>query len=134
MKKLKTIGIWILQILFAFLFVANGWGKLFGLSEMWAGRFEGWGYPGGFSYVIGGLEILFGLALLVPKAAGIGAAGLIVIMVGAFGTHVLHGESFWGPVVFGLLLTIVAYVRRPPMLRKAESSGVAPQAEPTEAS
>lgn len=133
MKILKVIGIWFLQILFAFLFVVLvGSGKFLG-AEMWAVRFEGWGYPGGFSYVIGGLEVLFGLALLVPKAAGIGAAGLIVIMVGAVGTHVLHGEPFWGPLMFGLLLAIVAYVRRPPFLRKAENS-VAPQAEPADAS
>lgn len=133
MKKLKTAGIWLLQILFAFLFVVLvGSGKFLG-AKMWASRFEGWGYPDGFSYVIGGLEVLFGLALLVPKAAGIGAAGLIVIMMGAVGTHVLHGEPFWGPLVFGLLLSVVAYVRRPPFLQKAENS-VAPQAEPTEVS
>ena len=133
MKKLKVAGIWLFQILFAFLFVVNGWGKMFGRSEMWAGRFEGWGYPDGFSYLIGGLEVLGGVALLVPLAAGIGAAGLIVIMVGAFFTHVLHGEPFWGPLVFGLLLSVVAYVRRPPFLRRAENPA-APQAEPSEAS
>ena len=132
MKILKVIGIWLLQILFAFIFVVLGSAK-FLQSEMWAGQFANWGYPDGFSYVIGGFEVLFGLALLVPKAAGVGAAGLIVIMVGAFFTHVLHGEPFWAPLVYGLLLSVVAYVRRPPFLQKAENS-VAPQAEPSEVS
>lgn len=133
MKKLKVAGIWLLQILLAFILTTSGWERMFGRSEVWAGRFEGWGYPDGFSYVVGGFEVLFGLALLAPKVAGIGAAGLIVIMVGAVGTHVLHGEPFWGPAVLGLLLAIVAYVRRPPFLRKAENS-VAPPAEPPEVS
>jgi uncharacterized membrane protein YphA (DoxX/SURF4 family) len=132
MKKLKTVGMWLLQILFAFLFILVGSGK-FLQSEMWAGRFAGWGYPDGFSYLIGGLEVLGGLALLIPLVAGIGAAGLVVILVGAVGTHGLHGEPFWWPLVFGLLLSVVVYLRRPPFLRKAENSG-ASQAEHTEAS
>lgn len=98
---------------------------------MWAGRFEGWGYPDGFSYVIGGLEVFSGLALLVPEAAGIGAAGLIVIMVGAVGTHVQHGEPFWGPLMYGLLLTIIAYVQRPQFTSNPAVSE-ATKAEPVE--
>lgn len=125
MKTLKMVGIWFLQIVFALLFVVLvGSGKFFG-AEMWARRFSGWGYPDGFSYVIGGLEVLFGLALLAPKAAGYGAAGLVVIMTGAVGTHVLHGEPFWGPLVFGMLLAIVAYVRRPDFTQRWLERGTA---------
>lgn len=118
MNKLKTGGLWFLQVVFAVLFALNGSGKFLGAAEMWAGRFSGWGYPDGFSYVIGGLEVLCGLALLAPKTAGFGAAMLVVIMAGAGATHALYSEPFWGPLIFGILLAIVAYLRRPEFVQK----------------
>ena len=118
-KKVAGLsGLWFLQVAFALLFALNGSGKFLGAAEMWARRFSGWGYPDGFSYVIGGLEVLFGLVLLVPMVAGYGAAGLVVIMMGAVATHVLAGQAFWGPLVFGILLAVVAYFRRPEFVRR----------------
>ena len=114
MNRLKLAGTWFLQIVLALLFILSGSGKFFGMAEVWARHFAGWGYPDGFSYLIGALEVLGGLALLVPMTAGLGAAGLAVIMAGAISTHALHSEPFWGPLIFGGLLGVLAFLRRPP--------------------
>ena len=126
MNKLEMIGIWLLQILMSLAFVASGLIKLTndpGVIE----AFEGWGFPNHFHLLIGTLELLSGLALLVPKLVSLGASVLMVIMVGAVLTHVFVGSLAYEseplgelipPVLFGSLVAVIAYVRRPPFIRR----------------
>ena len=130
MAKLKTVGIWALQVLLTIPFLLVGGGKLLWQSAMWAGRFDNWGYPEGFSLVIGVVETLCAVGLLVPRVAGIAAAVLIVVMAGALGTHLLHGEPFWGPLMFGGLLAVIAYARRPSFLRQSTSREESASSQP----
>jgi uncharacterized membrane protein YphA (DoxX/SURF4 family) len=58
----------------------------------WAVRLSRWGYPAASRYGIGGIEILAGLGLFVPSVRRAAAVTLIVVMVGAFVTHLVHGE------------------------------------------
>jgi len=108
MKNLSRIVSWILSILLALVFVAVGTSKLVGRSSThWAHRFQGWGYPTGSSYVIGILEIVAGIAILIPRWRKIAAATFMIIMVGAVCTHALHGE--WARVIPPLFLGSLAF-------------------------
>lgn len=74
-------------------FILVGISKLAGLSAVrWAERLDNWGYPANAHYVIGGLEILGGLSVLIPRWRRTAAAILIALMIGALCTHAVHGE------------------------------------------
>ncbi|MFQ5779042.1 MAG: DoxX family protein, partial [Terriglobia bacterium] len=114
MNKVKAAALWTLQILLAALFVMSALAKLTSNPEM-VERFRQWGYPDNFYYLVGATELLGAIGLLIPRVAAYGASALMVIMVGASLTHLLHEETsrvaFTG-VIF-LLLAGVAYARRP---------------------
>ena len=108
MKNLFRTVRWILSIFLAFVFVAVGASKLVGPSSVhWAERFQRWGYPTGSSYVIGILEIVAGIAILIPRWRRMAAAALMLIMIGALCTHVLHGE--WARMIPPVLLGGLAF-------------------------
>ena len=68
MKNLSRMVSWILSIFLAFVFVAIGTSKLVGPSSVhWTQRFQRWGYPTGSYFVIGILEIVAGIAILIPR-------------------------------------------------------------------
>ncbi|UQT59187.1 DoxX family protein [Streptomyces durmitorensis] len=72
----------------------------------------GWGDPG--MYAIGALEVLGGIALLVPVLSSVGATGLVGLMVGAFIVSVtaLGGENAATPLILILPLAWIAWARR----------------------
>jgi len=113
--RAKTIGLWLLTILLAFLFAQTGIGK-FAMAG-WVDMFSCWGYSDGFRYLIGVLEILGAIGLLIPRTASYAAAGLIIIMLGASATHFLHGEQGWSDLMFAAFLSIIVYARRPGFMR-----------------
>ena len=99
---------WILSIFLAFVFAAIGTSKLVGPSSVhWAQRFLRWGYPTGSHYVIGILEIVAGIAIVIPRWRKMAAATLMIIMAGALCTHVLHGE--WARVIPPVFLGSLAF-------------------------
>jgi uncharacterized membrane protein YphA (DoxX/SURF4 family) len=59
--------------------------------------------------LIGILEILSGLALLIPRIRRPAAATMIGLMIGALGTHLVHGElrRLIPPLVLGGLAFVV---------------------------
>lgn len=118
-EKTKNAVLWTGSALLALAFVGSGAMKLTGNPELVA-NFARWGYPGGFIYVIGAVELIAAVGLLVPRLAGYAATGLVAVMVGAVGTHLLHAE--WGPAIAPLVLlvgtTLVARARRSPVLVK----------------
>ncbi|MBX3295791.1 MAG: DoxX family protein [Acidobacteria bacterium] len=124
MSKYVNIGSWILQILLAVLFIMMGAQKLMGEAEV-AANFVRWGMPSFMLPLIGALEVAGGLGLLIPRLAGLAAAGLIPVMIGALFTHLSHGEMDMAPVPFVVLivLAVIAYVRNPlAMLKKTSES------------
>lgn len=79
-------------------------------------KFVDWGYPGWFRFVVGIGELLGGILLLFPRTRFPGAAGLVIILVGAVLTHIVNqdplGHSISAPI--HLVLTgIVAWATRP---------------------
>jgi uncharacterized membrane protein YphA (DoxX/SURF4 family) len=95
-----NVVVWVLQVLLALAFLLAGVTKVsqprrkLAASMGWVEDFSDTGVR-----TIGALEILAGLALLVPAATGVAivlvplaAVGLAVLMVGAAATHRRRGE------------------------------------------
>jgi uncharacterized membrane protein YphA (DoxX/SURF4 family) len=110
MTRLKTIGIWLLQILLAVLMVGPGSQKF--TSPVWQRMFRTWGYPDHFYLVIGAIEVVAGIGLLIPKVASASAIILMVVMGGAAVTQITRGgRNGVGEIVFCVLLGVIALVR-----------------------
>lgn len=110
--KFKRILTWILQVLMGLEFLIAGQAK-FTAAEIWAKQFNGWGFPEHFYLVIGALEVIGAVLIFIPKYASKAALGLVVIMLGATVTHVVHGE--WDRIIFTLIIAgilVAVYVLR----------------------
>ena len=93
MKHFRSVALWVNAILLALLFVLVGWSKVQGPSaNVWAVRFSHWGYPPVARYAVAGIEIVGGLGLLLPRSRALAASAIVLVMVGAFLTHLWHGE------------------------------------------
>jgi uncharacterized membrane protein YphA (DoxX/SURF4 family) len=112
MSKGKTIALWVVSILLTAMFLFAGAPKLLKPDQVKA-MFVGYGYPAWFAILIGVSEVLGAIGLLVPRLAALAAAGLSIIMVGAFFTHALHREYQHSlvPLVLLVLLLAVGYTR-----------------------
>ncbi|HEY2225233.1 DoxX family protein [Actinomycetospora sp.] len=109
-----TAGLWTLQVLLALMYIAgSGLPKLVGeayavqiFDELLGGT------P--MRLVVGLLEVAGGIGLLVPRLAGLAAACLAALMVGATVAQLFFLDlGYWyTPVIFGVLLAVVAWVRR----------------------
>jgi putative oxidoreductase len=109
MSKSKTITLWVASGLVAALFLFAGGTKLLMPAQMKA-SFAQIGYPGWFATFIGVCEVLGGIGVLIPRVAGLAAACLSIIMVGAVYTVVsLHqySQAVVPAVVFVVLIWIL---------------------------
>ncbi|WP_447036749.1 DoxX family protein [Streptomyces sp. DSM 118878] len=72
----------------------------------------GWGAPG--MYTIGALEVLGGIALLLPLLSSVAATALVGLMVGAFIVTLtaMGGENAATPLILILPLAWIAWSRR----------------------
>ena len=106
------VGLWIVQVALAGMFLLSGGAKLAGVSEMVA-MFDVIGVGQWFRYVTGFIEVVSAVALLVPSLAPFGAVVLAATMVGAIIVHVfIIGGSPAGPIVLLLGSLAVAWARR----------------------
>ena len=112
---LPRAAVWTCAGFLAVAFVLVGILKLEGPSAVrWAERFAQWGYPANARHVIGVLEILAGVGVLIPRWRRAAAASLVVLMIGALGTHAVHAEvpRLIPPLVLGGLAFLM-YSARP---------------------
>jgi uncharacterized membrane protein YphA (DoxX/SURF4 family) len=107
----QSVALWIVKGLLAAIFFAAGGAKLYGVPMM-VETFEHIGLGQGFRYVTGLLEVVGGVAILVPSVAAFGALLLSCIMVGAVVTHLVIGGSAVPAIVLLLLTATVAFVHR----------------------
>lgn len=115
MARLKTVALWIVTLLMAVVMVGPGSQKFTGPT--WERMFRAWGYPDGFYLVIGALEVVGGIALLIPRFASASALVLMVVMIGAAITQVTQGgRNGVGETVFATLMALIAYARWPGVL------------------
>jgi uncharacterized membrane protein YphA (DoxX/SURF4 family) len=109
---IRACILWGLTILLVAIFVHAGVRKLSDYSG-WARAFRAWGFSRSFRIMIGVLEICAAGLILVPRTALYGCIIIIAVMLGAMGTHVVHGEARQvvneiGPAIFA---GIVAWMR-----------------------
>jgi len=113
-----NVGLWILQVLLALVFLAHGWMMLFPSPEIAAQMNAN--MPRWFSLFIGVAEVAAFVGLLLPGITRVmpflvawAAVGIMIVMVSAAGYHALRGEYMAVVTTFILLLmaTFLAYGR-----------------------
>lgn len=112
-KVAKIIGAWLPAILLILIFARQGWAK-FSDTSGWAVAFRHWGYPDWFRVMIGILELAAVGLLALGRTAAFGAIIILVVMLGAWATHLVFdgGRHMTSEVVPLILATIVLIVRR----------------------
>ena len=85
------IVLWVFALFLAWVFIRQGIAK-FSDSSGWARAFRVWHFPVWFRVLVGALETSAGLLLLTRRTAFAGAVIIIVVMLGAMGTHVYWGR------------------------------------------
>ena len=110
--KIINVGLWILQIGAAGMFLMVGFLKLSGDAQM-VGLFDAIGLGQWFRYVTGSLEVLGAVMLLVPRLSGLGALLLVGVMLGAVPTHLfVVGGSPLSAIILLIVTGVVAWARR----------------------
>ncbi|RJQ82349.1 DoxX family protein [Pseudonocardiaceae bacterium YIM PH 21723] len=110
-----NIGLWVLQVLLAALFLFAGGMKLIGGPEVEAmfGLLPGGSF---LQYLTGILEVAGAIGLLIPRLAGLAGLGLAAVMVGAILSHLFFlpppASQAFGALVILLLSLVVAWGRR----------------------
>lgn len=109
MKHGASLGLFVLRVSVAVIFISSGWQKLDGGMEGFTGAVAGLGFPAAafFAYAAALVEFVGGIAILL----GIGTrvfAGLIaiVMLVAFFGAH--DGSLTAGRMAFALLGSSIA--------------------------
>ncbi len=112
-RVLKTIGIWVLTVPVALVFIMMGTAKLRGAAP-WPNFFEGWGYATWFRMLIGALQAGSGVLLLIPTMAAYGAGILVVVMTGAVFTELTNEIGFGPrtPTIYLIVLVALLLMRR----------------------
>lgn len=112
-KAAKVVGMWIPAVLLVLIFARQGWSK-FDDTSGWAVAFRHWGYPDWFRVTIGVIELSAVVLLLLGRTAAFGAILIIIVMLGAWGTHLLFdgGRHMTSEVVPLVLAAVVLAVRR----------------------
>ncbi|MEU8804608.1 DoxX family protein [Spirillospora sp. NPDC048819] len=97
----------------AFLFFASALPKFAGQADA-VETFNEIGWGQWFRYVTGAVEAAGAVALVVPRLAGLAAAGLIGLMGGAALTQILVLEPAWAllPAAYAVVLAAVVRDRR----------------------
>ena len=110
--KMMNVGLWILQIGAAGMFLMVGFLKLSGDPQL-VGLFDAIGLGQWFRYVTGSLEVLGALLLLIPRLSGLGALLLMGVMLGAVPTHLfVVGGSPLSAITLLIVTGVVAWGRR----------------------
>jgi uncharacterized membrane protein YphA (DoxX/SURF4 family) len=110
--KIINVGLWVLQIAAAGMFLMAGFSKLSGNPQM-VGLFEAIGLGQWFRYLTGALEVAGAFLLLIPRTSGLGALMLAGVMVGAVLTHVfIVGGSPLMAIVLLVVTGLIAWARR----------------------
>lgn len=113
-RSTKRTITWAIILVLSTLFLASSIPKLGGFGFIDT-RFERWGYPYWFEFVVGMAEATAAIFLIIPSTAIYATAVLAMIMIGAILTHLLIGQAALAIIpliVLGLLLYI-GWARRP---------------------
>jgi uncharacterized membrane protein YphA (DoxX/SURF4 family) len=85
------VVLWVFALFLAWVFIRQGTSK-FSDTSGWAQAFRVWHFPVWFRVLIGVAETAAALLLLTRRTAFAGAIIIMVVMLGAMGTHVYWGR------------------------------------------
>lgn len=106
-----NIGIWVLRVLLGLAFLFASYIKLSSRPRMIA-EFDTIGFGQWFRYFTGALELIGGLAILVPRISVFGAILLLIVDLGAFVAQVTILHMGWiHCVVIAILLGLLIYLQ-----------------------
>ncbi len=111
MKKRNIVISWILRGLVALGFLMASLGKLTN-NESVIEMFNNWGFPDGFYFVIGIIELTLTVLLLIPKTLKIAIIGIVIVLIGASITHLINDplNQLIRPSIFFALVAIIFYL------------------------
>jgi uncharacterized membrane protein YphA (DoxX/SURF4 family) len=109
----KEAALWLPALFLVYVFSRAGMQK-FSNDSGWARAFQIWGYPVWFRVLIGVMEVSAALLLLYKRTAAVGALLIMVVMLGAMGTHVViqHRPAQASNEAFPLLLATCVLLGR----------------------
>ena len=112
-KLALDVVLWFFALFLAWVFLRQGIAK-FSDTSGWARAFRVWQFPVWFRMLIGVIETTAALLVLTRRTAFAGAVIIIVVMIGAMGTHVYWGHpgQVTSEILPLLLATVVALGRR----------------------
>jgi uncharacterized membrane protein YphA (DoxX/SURF4 family) len=121
MRIAKEIALWVICLFLVYVFVRAGADKFMDASG-WSRAFRFWGFPVWFRILVGAVELAAALLLLYPRTASLGAAMIVVVMLGGMATHVVTGRPAQvRSEVFPLTLAAVVFFgRRKQLIRYGE--------------
>ena len=109
--RAHSVALWLVSAAVAAMFLMSGWAKLFGAPQM-VQLFDGIGVGQWFRYATGSIEMMSGVAVLVPSIALVGALALAATMSGAIVTHLfIVGGNPVVPLVLLLATSFIAWTR-----------------------
>ena len=99
--------LWAVRIILSALFLLASLGKVTGNPAIFD-MFQDWGYSDWFCTFIGFFELIGAILLLIPKTTYYASIGLIILMIGALITHLIHDPigQIIRPLVFLVFLGI----------------------------
>ena len=107
-----NIAVWILRVIVAALFLFAGFLKLSG-QPMMVQEFDTVGLGQWFRYFTGILEVVGGVATLVPAVSALGALLLLAVDVGAFVAQIAAIHIDWiHPIVIAVVILALIYLQR----------------------
>jgi putative oxidoreductase len=107
MMNKNEMGALLLRVVLGITFFVHGVSKLQGGLENTAGWFSSIGIPGILAYVVTGIELIGGIALIVGLGTRIVSALMALIMLGAI-VKVKMGTGFLGGYELDLVLMVIA--------------------------
>jgi uncharacterized membrane protein YphA (DoxX/SURF4 family) len=112
-RIIKEVVIWLITAFLALVCLRSGLTKLPG-DSYWIRDFNRWSYPDWLRIAVAFVELTACALLLIPRAASVGAALFLAVMLGAIYTHATHGEMSRLPfnVLLGTLSVLILVARR----------------------
>ena len=112
-ERWADLALWVPTLFLVYVFARQGAAK-FSDTSGWADAFRFWHFPVWFRILIGVLEVSAAALLLTRRTAAIGAILIVMVMLGAMGTHIYWGRpgQVTSEVLPLLLALLVLWGRR----------------------
>lgn len=112
-ERWADLALWVPTLFLVYVFARQGAAK-FSDTSGWARAFRFWHFPVWFRILIGALEVSAAALLLTRRTAAIGAILIVMVMLGAMGTHIYWGRpgQVTSEVLPLLLALLVLWGRR----------------------